>query len=144
MVFDALGRTTSDTDATGQASTMVWDGADNLVSVTDPADRRTATTYDGDAIRAHASSRATESYGPAPAADCYSGDTPTCLTTMPHTVTAYDSDTASATTAWPGLAATYWDGRALTGGRTGGGTGRKPTTWPRSAPAAPCPACLRA
>ncbi len=118
--FDALGRTLTDTQTTGAnpslVTTMVWDDDDNLVSFTDPADRRTTTSYDGDAVRAHASGRATQSYGPAPADDCYSGDTPTCLTTMPHSVTAYDSDTASATTAWPGLAATYWDNRTLAGG----------------------------
>ena len=89
VAFDALGRTTSETQTTGAATpslttAMVWDGADNLVAVTDPAGRRTVTTYDGDAMRAHASGRPTESFGPAPVSACYSGYTPTCTTTMPH------------------------------------------------------------
>ncbi len=125
VAFDALGRTTSQTQRTGATTAelttaMVWDGADNLVSFTDPADRRTVTTYDGDAVRAHASGRPTESFGPALVSACYSGYSPTCPTTMAHALTAYDSDDAGPASAWAGLAATYWDNRTLAGGSVAG------------------------
>jgi YD repeat-containing protein len=119
VIFDTLGRTTSETRTTSPSTpdlirAMAWDGADNLVALTDPANRRTVTTYDGDAVRAHASGRPTESFGPA-LLSCYSGYTPTCATTMPHAVTAYDTANAGPTSAWTGLAATYWDNRTLAG-----------------------------
>ena len=117
VAFDALGRTTTDTDATANTTTMVYDGADNVVAVTDATGRRSVTTYDGDATRAHATSRPTESFGPALVASCYSGYSPTCPTTMPHAATAYDTTGA---TAWTGLAATYWNNRALVGSTVAG------------------------
>ena len=125
VAFDTLGRTTSVTQTTGGtpatlSTEMLWDGADNLVSFTDRADRRTVTTYDGDAVRAQASGRPTESFGPALVSACYSGYSPTCATTMPHVVSAYDSGDATSTSAWTGLAATFWDNRSLAGGSVAG------------------------
>ena len=125
VAFDTLGRTTSVTQTTGGtpatlSTEMLWDGADNLVSFTDRADRRTVTTYDGDAVRTQASGRPTESFGPALVSACYSGYSPTCATTMPHVVSAYDSGDAISASAWTGLAATFWDNRSLAGGSVAG------------------------
>ena len=124
VAFDARGRTTTDIDATGLTTTLVWDGADNLVSVTDTAKRRTVTTYDGDTLegglRLHSSGRPTQVYGPAPES-CFAEGGPPCPANTPLVKTAYDTDTAAATggsTPWTGLAATYWATRALTGTAT--------------------------
>ena len=63
VTYDATGRTLRSTSATGQQSSGTWDGAgrDLPTSSTDPAGRRTTTVYDW-------ADRATDTYGPAPAA----------------------------------------------------------------------------
>lgn len=99
--MDATGRLLADRDATGRATSAVWDVADRVTSTTDAAGRRTTTLYDP-------SHRPTEVYGPAPSS-CFSGQVPngTCASPpVPHATTAYDEGIL-------GLAATYWPTRLL-------------------------------
>ena len=110
--YDAAGRVTSVTDATGKVSSQTWDSSDRPTSATDPALRRTTTVYDADG-------RPVESYGPAPSSCFVNGAlTPStaCAPTVPKTTTAYDEE-------MPGLAAAYWTNKNLSGAPSAHGHG---------------------
>lgn len=114
--FDAGGRVTSDTDASGNEAVLKWDNDDRLLWSTshaqDPALARTSSTvYD------HAG-RPTDTYGPAPAA-CLTGQVPTSplpasckdaagASVVPRATTRYDEGMG-------GLAASYWDNETFAG-----------------------------
>ncbi len=109
------------TDADGVAlPTAAYDAGDRLLSSTDAAGRRSTVAYDADAVRAQPSGRATDTYGPAPAA-CFGTDNRpngTCTsasTTPAHSATTYDTNPAGGG-AVTGLAATYWANRDLSAG----------------------------
>ncbi|HEY4752645.1 MAG TPA: RHS repeat domain-containing protein, partial [Candidatus Limnocylindrales bacterium] len=86
--FDPTLRQLTDTTATGQTSSQVWDPAKDLLdSATDGAGRMTTTIYD-------ARDRPIETYGPAPAT-CFGSDRrplSTCPITPAHSTTGYDQN----------------------------------------------------
>ena len=115
VVFDPTsGRTLSDSTATSTstpalltASTWAAGGQDLPTSSTDPAGRMSTTVYDW-------AMRATDTYGPAPAA-CFSAtdprvpiaSPPPSCGVIPHSHTGFDTSTAGARTA--GLQTSYWN-----------------------------------
>ena len=116
--FDAAGRLSESTDATGRAGQYLWDAADRLLTTT-AAGRSIASVYDDDEAngtpdRVQSSGRVTHSYGPAPAS-CFSVAnnvvTVSCAD-APHTHTAYDAPGEAPAT---GLAVTAWDNRDFAG-----------------------------
>jgi YD repeat-containing protein len=88
VTFDPTLRQLTDTTATGQTSSQVWDPAKDLLdSATDGAGRMTTTIYD-------ARDRPIETYGPAPAT-CFGSDRrplSTCPITPAHSTTGYDQN----------------------------------------------------
>ncbi len=115
VTFDNAWRQLSDTSALGLTGRQVWNAKDMVLSSTDPSGRMSTTVYDG-------TDRATDTYGPAPAA-CFGPDrrpvTPApagCTVTPAHTSTRYDENLR-------GLAATYYNNMHLSGQPVAYGTG---------------------
>ncbi len=99
LQYDSLLRTTSDTDLTGKVTQTEWDPAKDLtLSTTDPTGLKSTTIYDQD-------DRATDSYGPAPAAWYGTDRKPTAsyINQVPHTSTGYDEDTKGFAVSWYNL-----------------------------------------
>ncbi len=114
--LDAQGRLLTDTDATDQTTTYAYDTGNRVVSVIDPAGRMSTAVHDDGVTRSHPSGRRSHSYGPA-LEDCFTGLVPdnTCTDPPPpHTATTYDTEVVTGT-ALTGLAAAYWEDRALLG-----------------------------
>ena len=94
LTYDATGRTKTSKVASNPASRVVWDpaGKDLPVASTDPAGRMSTTVYDW-------ADRATDTYGPAPAA-CFDQTGRPVVTpppgvvcgVIPHTHTGFDTD----------------------------------------------------
>ena len=85
VTFDAALRQLADTTSTNLTATQVWNDKDQILSATDPAGRMTTTVYDS-------RDRATDTYGPAPAA-CFGADrkpVSSCPVIPAHTSTGYD------------------------------------------------------
>ena len=132
VTYDATGRALTSTSATGQSSSSTWDaaGKDLPTSSTDPAQRKTTTIYDW-------ADRATDSYGPAPAA-CFDPATGKPLTTppggvdctkIPHTHTGYDTNSSGVR--MNTLALDQYANINLTGQPTSRSTKTlDPSTWP--------------
>jgi len=88
VAYDSLLRTTGETDLTGKTATTVWDSVKDLqLSTTDATGLMSTTIYDGD-------DRATDTYGPAPAARYGSDRKPLAsyVSQIPHTSTGYDEN----------------------------------------------------
>lgn len=113
VTYDTTGRVLTSQVASNPASTTTWDGdgKDLTKSVTDPAGRKTTTIYDW-------ADRATDTYGPAPAA-CFDTDgfpvasPPQSCGTIPHSHTGYDTDTTG--TRLTGLSIDQYANLDLTG-----------------------------
>lgn len=103
VIFDTAGRTTSDTDATGNTTTYQWDARDLLVSTTDPANRKSTVIYDQ-------AMRPVDRYGPALSSCFGTNNLPngTCSPAVARTQSEYDGGIT-------GLAAVYWDNKNLSG-----------------------------
>ncbi len=100
--YDALLRTTSETDLTGKTTQTEWDGEKDLqLSATDATGLKSTTIYDAD-------DRATDSYGPAPAAWYGADRKPLTQYTdqVPHTSTGYDESIKGFSTSWYNLKST--------------------------------------
>lgn len=103
VTFDGTGRTLTDADAGGRTTTTAWNGADQPMSTTDPAGRRSTTIYDTDG-------NPTRGYGPAPAGWFNPDGTPAAghgpadpqPVQVPVTATGYDEGLL-------GLAAEWWN-----------------------------------
>jgi YD repeat-containing protein len=100
--FDASGRLSADTDATGKTTRGTWDPGDRPLSATDPEGRRTTTLYDW-------AGRPTDTYGPAPGS-CFGADSRPNRSCAPmgHNATSYDEGIT-------GLAAAYWSNKGTAG-----------------------------
>jgi RHS repeat-associated protein len=104
--YDSTYRTTHDIDVANLDTQTEWDASHDIVrSATDPAGLKSTTLYDFD-------DRATDQYGPAPAAwfgsDYKPLTTPTDYTPqVPHTQTGYDQNVGGSTI--NGLAAAYYN-----------------------------------
>lgn len=103
VVYDGARRTTEVRDAAGLPTRTRWDPVvDRVLSVTDPAGRRTASRYDSHGWQ-------TQQAGPAPASwfndDGTVGTNPT---QVPTTTTAYDEG-------YVGLQSAYWKNTTLAG-----------------------------
>jgi RHS repeat-associated protein len=104
--YDSTFRTTHDIDVANLDTQTEWDTSHDIVrSTTDPAGLKSTTLYDFD-------DRATDQYGPAPAAwfgsDYKPLTTPTDYTPqVPHTQTGYDQNVGGNTI--NGLAAAYYN-----------------------------------
>ena len=132
VTFDNAWRQLTDTSALGLSSRQAWNGRDMVLSATDPQGRMSTTVYDG-------LDRATDSYGPAPAACFDANRLPlgTCPVTPAHTRTGYDEGLS-------GLSATYYANRDLQGqpvtfglGATGQTDGALAATWTTTPPGVP-------
>lgn len=102
VTFDADGRVTGETDPASGTTSYEWDGWD-LLSVTDPAGRKSTTIFDE-------LGQPTDSYGPAPAS--WFGDDrkplPAYVDQMPHATAKYDEGIES-------LSVDYWTNLSLQG-----------------------------
>ena len=129
VTFDAVGRTLTDTDATGATTTTVWDpqGRNLPVSVTDPAGVTTSTTYDqqgrATAVSVGGMTPTLTTYdgGLNGLEAAYWGTTSTPNTNLSGTATAHTLDTSAVNDTWTagpdpafGVPATGWSMR-LTG-----------------------------
>jgi RHS repeat-associated protein len=99
VTYDAGYRTLADTDISNLTAATEWDaaGKDLVLSKTDPTGLKTTTIYDSD-------DRATDSYGPAPAAWFDTNRTPlsTYTSQIAHSSTVYDGS-------MQGLAVAYYN-----------------------------------
>ncbi|MGW6128885.1 PA14 domain-containing protein [Cellulomonas sp. NPDC055163] len=103
VTFDKAWRQLTDTTSMNYTSRQVWNAKDQIESATDAAGRMTTTLYDQ-------RDRATDTYGPAPAA-CFGTDRrplATCPITPAHTTTGYDENLR-------GLNVAYYNNRRLAG-----------------------------
>lgn len=104
VTFDVAGRSTTDTGLDNLTATTQWEQtADRVLSQTDTTGRTTTTHYDH-------TGRATDVYGPAPAAWIGGDRKPVSgrIADVPRTTTAYDEGMR-------GLSAQFWDNAALSG-----------------------------
>ncbi len=104
VLFNAQGDVTEERGPDGLATTFEYDAADgNLLSSTDPTGRKSTTIYDTEG-------RATDTYGPAPAAWFGADGLPLAahVSQVSHESIAYDEDLQ-------GLAAAYWTTADLAG-----------------------------
>ncbi|WP_217183086.1 PA14 domain-containing protein [Streptomyces sp. AC495_CC817] len=141
VAYDAAWRQTSATSPMGVAATQQWHPSKDLVlSATDSLGMKSTSVYDP------ATDRATDSYGPAPAA-CFQADgrpvstpvtTAGCGIAPAHTSTVYDSG-------MQGLQATYYPNVSLSGKPTlidlgvGGSNGAVDRNWAAASPGAGVP-----
>lgn len=142
VTFDGAWRQMSTKSAMGVTATQEWHPQKDLIlSSTDPAGRRTTTIYDV------ATDRATDTYGPAPAACFTAGGTPVanpsgaagCGIVPAHSSTVYDGG-------MNGLQATYYPNTKLSGKPTlfalgvGGTGGSIDRAWGTASPGGSLPA----
>lgn len=108
VTYDDGYRQLTDTSASGLTTSQTWSAKDQVLSSTDAAGRMTTTLYD-------ARDRATDTYGPAPAA-CFDAATrlpvASCPITPGHTRTRYDT-TVAGTAELAGLNVTYFPNARL-------------------------------
>lgn len=140
VTYDSAWRQVTATSAMGVSATAQWDAVKDLVlSAADSAGRTTTTIYDP------ATDRATDTYGPAPAA-CYGADrrpvanpagTPGCGILPAHAATVYDGG-------WNGLQATFYPNKTLAGKPAlfalgiGGTSGTVDRNWANASPGGRC------
>jgi RHS repeat-associated protein len=94
--YDALYRTTKDTDIANLSAVQEWDATkDLLLSTTDPAGLKTTTIYDDE-------DRPQDAYGPAPTSYYGTDRKPTSTYTaaVPRTETKYDESISGPQVAW--------------------------------------------
>lgn len=104
--YDTLLRTTNETDLTGKTTSTEWDPIKDLqLSRTDATGLKSTTIYDGD-------DRATDNYGPAPAAwyannpadkSTYNKPLAANVNQVPHTSTGYDEGIKGLSASWYNL-----------------------------------------
>lgn len=142
VTYDAAWRQLTTTSVMGVTATQEWDPVKDLIlSTTDHTGRKVTTVYDP------ATDRATDSYGPAPAA-CFGTDRRTianpigtagCGTLPAHTATTYDGGLN-------GLQAAYYPNKTLQGKPPvfdtgiGGPAGTIDRDWQQTTPIAGIPA----
>ncbi len=138
VTFDSAGRTLTDTDSVGRATSYQWANDADIVLSTTAGGRRTTTIFDSET---RSGWHPTDIYGPAPTA-CFGTDrrpvvnpagTAGCgITQIPHTKVDYDHNIK-------GLQGKYWPSATPTGAPAGYGMGPSPSsngnvdyTWPNT------------
>ena len=129
VTYDAGLRQLTSTSPSGLIGTTEWNSKDQVLSTTDPYDRKSTTIYDG-------LDRPTDTYGPAPKT-CFGADrrpVAGCPVTPAHTKTSYDEG-------YQGLAVSYFNNVGLAGapsafslGFNGAPDGRSAHDWGTTAP----------